>query len=305
MAYLPQSASFVAQRAFAASLSHFPRRCASRSPMLRLEDCQSGRRRPPCRRGRGRRAAEAEMSEFDYDLFVIGGGSGGVRAARIAAGHGAKVADRRGIPLRRHLRDPRLRAEEAAGLRQPLPRRVRGCGGLRLERRGGHLRLADLDCQQGCRDRPPRRPLPLGPGTRRCRRHAGPRRACRRAHGGCATRQPQDHGPHYSRCHRRAPRGSRYARCRPCHHLQRGVPSGKPAEIDPDRRRRLHRRRVRLHLQRPRRRHHASLSRPQDPARLRRGAARYPHQGAVQARDRRAMQCRDRGHREGSVALQV
>ncbi len=28
---------------------------------------------------------------IDYDLFVIGGGSGGVRAARIAAGHGAKV----------------------------------------------------------------------------------------------------------------------------------------------------------------------------------------------------------------------
>ncbi len=32
------------------------------------------------------------MPSFDYDLFVIGGGSGGVRAARIAAGHGAKVA---------------------------------------------------------------------------------------------------------------------------------------------------------------------------------------------------------------------
>lgn len=29
---------------------------------------------------------------FDVDFFVIGGGSGGVRAARIAAGHGAKVA---------------------------------------------------------------------------------------------------------------------------------------------------------------------------------------------------------------------
>ena len=28
----------------------------------------------------------------DYDFFVIGGGSGGVRAARIAGGHGAKVA---------------------------------------------------------------------------------------------------------------------------------------------------------------------------------------------------------------------
>jgi glutathione reductase (NADPH) len=32
------------------------------------------------------------MSEFDYDFFVLGAGSGGVRAARIAAGHGAKVA---------------------------------------------------------------------------------------------------------------------------------------------------------------------------------------------------------------------
>ena len=31
------------------------------------------------------------MSEYDVDLFVIAGGSGGVRAARIAAGHGAKV----------------------------------------------------------------------------------------------------------------------------------------------------------------------------------------------------------------------
>ncbi|MGO9628602.1 MAG: glutathione-disulfide reductase [Xanthobacteraceae bacterium] len=31
------------------------------------------------------------MSDYDVDLFVIGGGSGGVRAARIAAQHGAKV----------------------------------------------------------------------------------------------------------------------------------------------------------------------------------------------------------------------
>jgi len=32
------------------------------------------------------------VSDFDYDLFVIGAGSGGVRAARIAAQYGAKVA---------------------------------------------------------------------------------------------------------------------------------------------------------------------------------------------------------------------
>jgi len=31
------------------------------------------------------------MSQFDFDLFVIGAGSGGVRAARIAAAHGARV----------------------------------------------------------------------------------------------------------------------------------------------------------------------------------------------------------------------
>lgn len=32
------------------------------------------------------------MTTYDVDLFVIGGGSGGVRAARIAANHGARVA---------------------------------------------------------------------------------------------------------------------------------------------------------------------------------------------------------------------
>ena len=32
------------------------------------------------------------MSDYDFDLFVIGAGSGGVRGARIAASHGAKVA---------------------------------------------------------------------------------------------------------------------------------------------------------------------------------------------------------------------
>ena len=32
------------------------------------------------------------MADFDFDLFVIGAGSGGVRASRVAAAHGAKVA---------------------------------------------------------------------------------------------------------------------------------------------------------------------------------------------------------------------
>ena len=33
------------------------------------------------------------MSDFDFDLFVIGGGSGGVRASRVAAAHGARVVE--------------------------------------------------------------------------------------------------------------------------------------------------------------------------------------------------------------------
>ncbi len=31
------------------------------------------------------------MSDYDYDLFVIGAGSGGVRAARMSASYGARV----------------------------------------------------------------------------------------------------------------------------------------------------------------------------------------------------------------------
>jgi glutathione reductase (NADPH) len=38
------------------------------------------------------RQQERFMANYDYDLFVIGAGSGGVRASRIAASHGAKVA---------------------------------------------------------------------------------------------------------------------------------------------------------------------------------------------------------------------
>ena len=35
---------------------------------------------------------DLQLTTYDYDLFVIGAGSGGVRAARMAAGHGVRVA---------------------------------------------------------------------------------------------------------------------------------------------------------------------------------------------------------------------
>jgi glutathione reductase (NADPH) len=40
----------------------------------------------------GRQVQVQAMADFDYDLFVIGAGSGGVRASRVAASHGARVA---------------------------------------------------------------------------------------------------------------------------------------------------------------------------------------------------------------------
>ena len=95
------------------------------------------------------------MPEYDYDLFVIGGGSGGVRAARVVGRARQARGHRRGVALRRHLRHPRLRAEEAAGLRLAIPRAFRGRRRLWLDRAGGELRLADADRQQGPRDRPP------------------------------------------------------------------------------------------------------------------------------------------------------
>ena len=43
------------------------------------------------------------MTEKKFDLFVIGGGSGGVRAARVASSNGFKVGLAEGWDLRRYL----------------------------------------------------------------------------------------------------------------------------------------------------------------------------------------------------------
>jgi glutathione reductase (NADPH) len=50
-----------------------------------------GKRQNRCR-AESRTAKGVDMASFDYDLFVIGGGSGGVRAARVAASLGKRVA---------------------------------------------------------------------------------------------------------------------------------------------------------------------------------------------------------------------
>ena len=238
-------------------------------------------------RSMSQRVSTSHMSEFDYDLFVIGGGSGGVRAARIAAGHGAKVAIaeeyrfggtcviRGCVPKKLLVYASRFRDdfEDAAGFGWSVSPPSFDWPTLIANKDAEITRLEGL-YRQGLEragvDHPAR-----------------PRRAGRRAHRDRAARQPQDHGAHHPGRDRRTPGGARGAGRRARHHLQRGVPSRSPAEVHRDRRRRLHRRGVRRHLQRARRRHHAALPRPQDPARLRRGAARPPHRGAVQARHRR------------------
>ena len=58
----------------------------------------------------------------EVDLFVIGGGFGRRARRPHCVGLWRARDDRRGIPGRRHLRDPRLRAQEASGLcRRALP----------------------------------------------------------------------------------------------------------------------------------------------------------------------------------------
>ena len=123
------------------------------------------------------------MAEFDVDLFVIGGGSGGVRAARIAAGHGARVmiaeeyrmggtcVIRGCVPKKLFVIGSHVRheIEDAAGFGWTIP--------------NVYLRLADAGRQQGQGDRAARRHL-----RRQCREirrahRKDPRGAGRRPHG--------------------------------------------------------------------------------------------------------------------------
>ena len=94
------------------------------------------------------------MASYDYDLFVIGAGSGGVRAARVSAGYGARVAiaeeyrvggtcvirgcvPKKLLVYASHVREE---FEDAAGFGWTIPEAA--------------LRLGEPDRQQGPRDRP-------------------------------------------------------------------------------------------------------------------------------------------------------
>ena len=123
------------------------------------------------------------MAERDVDLFVIGAGSGGVRAARIAASHGARV-----------MIAEEYRVGGTCVIRGCVPkkllvyaarfcRRVRGCRRLRLDRPAAGLSLADADRQQGPRDRAAGGGLHRDARARQGRARQEPRGVRGRAHG--------------------------------------------------------------------------------------------------------------------------
>ena len=136
------------------------------------------------------RAALASMADFDTDLFVIGGGSGGVRAARIAAGYGARVmlaeeyrvggtcVIRGCVPKKLLVYASRFahEFEDAAGYGWTVARAV--------------VRLADADRQQGQGDRAARGRLYGEPDARQRDDREDPRGAGRRAHGAPARGRP-------------------------------------------------------------------------------------------------------------------
>ncbi len=70
---------------------------------------------------------------FDYDLFVIGGGSGGVRAGRLAAELGAKVGIAEEYRVGGTCVIRGCVPKKLLGLWQPLRRRSCRCARFRLE----------------------------------------------------------------------------------------------------------------------------------------------------------------------------
>ena len=213
------------------------------------------------------------MSDYDVDLFVIGGGSGGVRAARIAAQHGARVmlaeeyrvggtcVIRGCVPKKLLVYASRFRAEfeDAAGYGWTVPQ--------------ASFDWPTLDRQQGPRDRAARSGLYRDAGEGRRHHRQKPRRAHGRPHGAIGERRSGARGLYPDRHRRRAEPWRSYPRHRARHLLERGVPPAAAAAAGGDPGRRLHRRGVRRHLCRARRPGDADLSRREHFARLRRRRA--------------------------------
>ncbi len=65
---------------------------AAKKPKVAQKPAPDRKPAPPTKPASSSKSPAAKKPAFDYDLFVIGAGSGGVRASRVSAAHGAKVA---------------------------------------------------------------------------------------------------------------------------------------------------------------------------------------------------------------------
>ena len=166
--------------------------------------------------------------KYDYDLFVIGAGSGGVRAARIASLAGARVAIAE-----------EYRIGGTCVIRGCVPKKLLVYGaefaqhfadapGLWLDGDGRHVRLADAARQRAEGSHAPLRHLHRQSRQGRRHRVRGTRRARRRAHGEAdEVRQRAHRGAHPHRDRRPALSTRRTAGSRARHHVERGLPAAR------------------------------------------------------------------------------
>ena len=240
------------------------------------------------------------MAEFDTDLFVIGGGSGGVRAARIAAGYGARVmlaeeyrvggtcVIRGCVPKKLLVYASRFghEFEDAAGygwtvaetsFHWPTLIANKDKEIARLEAAyTANLTRANVTIEKS---------RAVLDDAHTVRLLADGRQRARQAHP--------------DRDRRLARHGHRHRGHRACDLVERGVPPDRAAEAHPDPGRRLHRGRVRLHLRRVGLAGDAGLSRREHPARLRRRRARASARRDGAERHQGHLQAYRRGGREG------
>ena len=222
----------------------------------------------------------------DFDLIVLGAGSGGVAASRRAALHGAKVAiveaGRVGgtCVLRGCVPKKLLMYAAQYGDAHRRGRRLR----LATAARRAGLRHGHLAGRQDRRDRAARGRVSRDAGQGGVELVAGHAQLRRCTHGGRRRAPPQRAALHHR--HRRIAGARQHCRHRAMPDLRRSARPGRAARACGDHRRRLHRGGVRIDAGAPGRARRAALPRPAAAARLRRRPAHAAGRGACASRHR-------------------
>ena len=243
------------------------------------------------------------MPKFDYDLFVIGGGSGGVRSARLAAGLGVRTAIAE-----------EYRFGGTCVIRGCVPKKLfvyasefghaiddaRAYGWTVGEKR---FDWKTLVANKDRGNRPAQQALQQRRRGGGRDRHSEPRRGGGPAHDQNRQRRPQRHRRAHSGRDGRTSVRPRDSRQGTRHHIQRSVPPRGIAKEDRDCRRGLHRNRVCRHFPRPRRGGRTPLSRRRNPSRFRSRSSRASDGNHAGAGRRHHLQHRAGRYRENARGL--